>query len=125
MLDAKTFEVKGRWENGGEQPPLNYDFWYQPRKNVLVSSEFAAPNTLRGGFELDDVEAGRYGQPAALLGPRRADARADDRLRRAGLVPLEMRGLHDPEAGEGFVGAALSSTMWRCHRTNGAWRRSR
>ena len=39
-LDAKTFEVKGRWENGGERPPFNYDFWYQPRKNVLVSSEF-------------------------------------------------------------------------------------
>ena len=37
VLDAKTFEVKGRWENGGEKPPLNYDFWYQPRKNVLVS----------------------------------------------------------------------------------------
>ena len=35
VLDAQTFEVKGRWENGGERPPLNYDFWYQPRKNVL------------------------------------------------------------------------------------------
>ena len=22
VLDAKTFEVKGRWENGGEAPPL-------------------------------------------------------------------------------------------------------
>src|SRR5262245_50249621 len=33
VLDAKTFEIKGRWENGGEHPPLNYDFWYQPRKN--------------------------------------------------------------------------------------------
>ena len=44
VLDARTFEVKGRWENGGERPPLNYDFWYQPRKNVLVSSEFGEPN---------------------------------------------------------------------------------
>src|SRR5262249_44343482 len=39
VLDAQTFEVKGRWENGNERPPMNYDFWYQPRKNVLVSSE--------------------------------------------------------------------------------------
>jgi methanethiol oxidase len=44
VLDAKTFEIKGRWENGGDRPPMNYDFWYQPRKNVLVSSEFGEPN---------------------------------------------------------------------------------
>ena len=62
VLDAKTFEVKGRWENGGERPPLNYDFWYQPRKNVLVSSEFGEPNAYEPGFDLADVEAGRYGQ---------------------------------------------------------------
>src|ERR671937_429021 len=40
VLDAKTFELKGRWENGGPTPPMNYDFWYQPRKNVMISSEF-------------------------------------------------------------------------------------
>ncbi len=55
VLDARTFEVKGRWENGGERPPLNYDFWYQPRKNVLVSSEFGEPNAYEAGFDLDDV----------------------------------------------------------------------
>ena len=82
VLDAKTFELKGRWENGGETPPLNYDFWYQPRKNVLVSSEFGEPNAYEKGFDLDDVAAGRYGQPAPLLEPRRAHARADDRPRR-------------------------------------------
>ena len=72
VLDAQTFEVKGRWENGGETPPLNYDFWYQPRKNVLVSSEFGEPNAYEPGFDLDDVDAGRYGQPPALLEPGRA-----------------------------------------------------
>src|SRR5207248_1440421 len=36
VIDAKTFEVKGRWENGGPRPAMNYDFWYQPRKNTLV-----------------------------------------------------------------------------------------
>ena len=61
VLDAKTFEVKGRWENGGETPSFNYDFWYQPRKNVLISSEFGEPNAYEKGFDLDDVAAGRYG----------------------------------------------------------------
>ena len=48
MLDAETFELKGRWENGGETPPLNYDFWYQPRKNVLShpSSASRTPTSL-------------------------------------------------------------------------------
>ena len=32
-----------------------------------------------------------------------------------------MRWLHDPDAEEGFVGAALSSTMWRFRRDNGGW----
>ena len=32
-----------------------------------------------------------------------------------------MRWLHDPDAEEGFVGAALSSTMWHFHRDNGGW----
>src|SRR5687767_15870537 len=32
-----------------------------------------------------------------------------------------MRWLHDPDADEGFVGAALSSTMWRFHRDNGSY----
>ena len=61
VIDAKTFEVKGRWENGGERPPFNYDFWYQPRKNVLISSEFGEPIAYEKGFDLADVSAGRYG----------------------------------------------------------------
>src|SRR5215207_3610450 len=61
VLDARTFEVKGRWENGGGLPRFNYDFWYQPRKNVLASSEFGAPNAYEKGFDIVDVAAGRYG----------------------------------------------------------------
>jgi methanethiol oxidase len=121
VLDAKTFEVKGRWENGGETPPFNYDFWYQPRKNALVSSEFGAPNAYEPGFDLDDVAAGRYGSRIHFwnLAERRVEQTVN--LGENGLVPLEARWLHDPEADEGFVGAALSSTMWHFHRDNGSW----
>ena len=34
-----------------------------------------------------------------------------------GLIPLELRFLHDPNATEGFVGAALSSNIFRFHKT--------
>jgi methanethiol oxidase len=122
VLDAKTFELKGRWENGGERPPLNYDFWYQPRKNVLVSSEFGEPNAYEPGFELDDVGAGRYGRRLHFwnLEERKLEQTVD--LGDNGLIPLEVRWLHDPEAESGFVGAALSSTMFHWYRENSEWR---
>ena len=121
VIDARTFELKGRWENGGPRPPLNYDFWYQPRKNVLVSSEFGEPNAYEPGFDIADVAAGRYGS-GCTSGTWASDGstrRID--LGEAGLVPLEVRWLHDPDATEGFVGAALSSNIFRWHRANGAW----
>jgi selenium-binding protein 1 len=121
VLDAKTFEIKGRWENGTETPKFNYDFWYQPRKNALISSEFGEPNAYEPGFNLDDVPAGRYGSKLHFwnLAERTLEQTLD--LGETGLVPLEARWLHDPDADEGFVGAALSSTMWHFHR-NGDWK---
>jgi selenium-binding protein 1 len=121
LLDAKTFEVKGRWENGGERPPMNYDFWYQPRKNVLISSEFGEPNAYEPGFDLDDVAAGRYGSRLHFWDLEKRTLEQTLDLGQQGLVPLEVRWLHDPEAEEGFVGAALSSVMWHWHRANGSW----
>ena len=121
VLDAKTFEIKGRWENGGERPPMNYDFWYQPRKNALVSSEFGEPKAYEPGFDLADVQAGRYGQRLHFwnLAERTLEQTID--LGEQGLVPLEIRWLHDPESEQGFVGAALSSVIWRFQRANGSW----
>jgi methanethiol oxidase len=121
VLDATTFEVKGRWENGGPRPAMNYDFWYQPRKNVLVSSEFGVPNAYEPGFDLADVEAGRYGQQLHFWSLERRELEQTIDLGANGLVPLEIRWKHDPEADEGFVGAALSSTLWHFHRANGSY----
>jgi selenium-binding protein 1 len=120
VLDAQTFEVKGRWENGGETPRFNYDFWYQPRKNALISSEFGEPNAYEPGFDPTHVAEGRYGSRINFwkLEERELEQTVD--LGESGLVPLEARWLHDPDADEGFVGAALSSTMWHFHR-NGEW----
>ena len=121
VLDAQTFEIKGRWENGGPHPQLNYDFWYQPRQNVLASSEFGEPNAYEGGFDPDDVAAGRYGSRLHFwnLAERRVEQTLE--LGETGLVPLEIRWLHDPDADQGYVGAALSSTMWHFHRANGSY----
>jgi len=120
-LDASTFEVKGRWENGGERPGLNYDFWYQPRQDVLVSSEFGEPNAYEPGFDPEDVGRGRYGQRLHFWNLTSRELEQTIDLGERGLVPLELRMRHDPDAAEGFAAATLSSAVWRFHRANGSW----
>jgi methanethiol oxidase len=120
-IDAKTFEVKGRWENGGPHPSLNYDFWYSPRKNVLVSSEFGEPNAYEPGFDIEDVMAGRYGSRLHFWNLEDRNLEQTIELGDDGLVPLEVRWLHDPDSETGFVAAALSSNIFRWHRPNGSW----
>jgi methanethiol oxidase len=121
VLDARGFEIKGRWENGGATPPFNYDFWYLPRQNTLISSEFGEPNAYEPGFDLDDVGAGRYGRSLHFWDLEARTLAQTIDLGEQGLVPLEIRALHDPEAAQGFLGAALSSVMWRWYRSNGSW----
>jgi selenium-binding protein 1 len=120
VLDAKTFEVLGRWEHDRGDQQMMYDFWYQPRHNVLLSSEWAAPATYEPGFELADVQAGKYGHRLHVWDLEQRTHRQTIELGDTGLVPLEIRWLHDPDAAQGFVAATLSSTLWRVHK-NGTW----
>src|SRR5207248_14241 len=90
LLDP-SFEVVGRWEKGGPAMRFNYDFWYQPRHNVMVSSEWAAPKTYAGGFDPKDVAAGRYGSRLYFWDWKaRAVAQTID-LGADGMIPLEVR----------------------------------
>ena len=59
ILDGKTFDVKGRWEADNKTAPMGYDFWYQPRHNVMISSEFGAPSCFTKGFNPEHVAAGK------------------------------------------------------------------
>lgn len=58
LLDGETFELIGNWELPGEAAPFGYDFWYQPRHNVMISTEWGAPKKLANGFNPADVGAG-------------------------------------------------------------------
>jgi len=65
----KDFEIQGRWENSMGEIKFGYDFWYQPRHNVMVSSEWAAPNTFMPGFDLEEVGLlGRAAEHTSQLG---------------------------------------------------------
>lgn len=121
LLDDK-FEVVGRWEASTHGMNYNYDYWYQPRHNVMVSSEWAAPATTRPGFKLDDVKAGKYGHHLHFWDwSRRTIAKSID-LGETGLIPLEVRFHHNPASTHGFVGAALSSVLWHFFKDGDDWR---
>jgi selenium-binding protein 1 len=112
LLFDEKYEVKGRWEKDTTGMGFNYDFWYQPRHDVMVSSEWAAPRTFQPGPNFDDVKAGKYGQKIHLWDWKERKIRQSFDLGGAS-IPLEVRFAHDPAKALGFVGAALSSTMWR------------
>jgi len=121
VLDARDFSVLGRWENDKGPQELMYDFWYQPRQNTLISSEWAAPNTFGPGFDPAQVAAGKYGQRLHFWDLEQKNHVQTVDLGDEGLIPLEIRWLHDPDAREGFVGATLSSNVMRFHSENGSW----
>lgn len=121
LLLDENFEVAGRWENDASGMDYNYDFWYQPRHNVMVSSEWAAPNTYLAGFDPADVEAGKYGRKLHLWDwQNRKISRSLD-LGEDSLIPLEVRFHHDPDSTHDYVGAALSSNILHWSKQNGDW----
>ncbi len=121
VLDAKNFDILGRWGKDTNGMQFTYDFWYSPRQNAMVSSEWGAPNTFQKGFDLKDVSAGKYGHSIHFwdLDAQRVTQSID--LGAEGMIPLEVRWLHNPDAQTGFVGAALSSSIWRWSRNGGNW----
>lgn len=117
----KDFEIMGRWENDITGMNFNYDFWYQPRHNMMVSTEWAAPNTFMPGFDLEDVGKGKYGQHIHFWDFKNKSITRTVDLGGDGLIPLEVRFHHNPDSTHGFVGAALSSNIFHWFKDeNGA-----
>lgn len=122
LLNGEDFSIEGNWEAEGDHAPFGYDFWYQPQHNVMISTEWGAPKAIKGGFKPQDVEEGLYGNGLNVW-----DWTSHKRLQRIdlgsdGYLPLEVRFMHDPSQPEGFVGCALSSTVFRFFQNpTGEW----
>jgi selenium-binding protein 1 len=121
QLDQEDFSIDGRWEADPGEMELNYDYWYQPRHDVLISSEWAAPETYYPGFDLADVEAGKYGDSIHVWSWADREHRQTLEFGEAGRIPLEVRMSHNPEETQGYVGAALSSNVIRFYEDGDGW----
>jgi selenium-binding protein 1 len=87
----------------------------------MVSSEWAAPNTVRRGFHLEDVQAGKFGHQLQFWDWNKRQIAQTVDLGSGGLIPLEVRFHHNPDSSHGFVGAALSSAVFHWHKMEDRW----
>lgn len=58
MINSDNWTVDCEWGKNGTTVPMGYDYWYQPRFDVMISTEWGSPNALRNGFDLADVADG-------------------------------------------------------------------
>merc|ERR1712110_227225 len=123
LLDGETFKPIGTWPKTKEdETPFGYDFWYQPYHNVMISTEWGHPRCFFGGLDLKDVEAGNYGTHLNVYDWKQRKLIQKVDLGPEGVMPLEIRFLHNPKATEGFVGSALFANMYRYYKTDkGDW----
>ncbi|KAK8749338.1 hypothetical protein OTU49_015803, partial [Cherax quadricarinatus] len=113
-FDSVTFEHTGPWTRMDSE--FGYDYWYQPARDVLISSEWGCPTAYFKGFNPKDVESGKYGTHLNVYSwsDQRLLQRID--LGIEGIMPLEIRFLHNPLATQGFVGCALYANVFRFYQ---------
>jgi len=118
LLNGETFEINGKWTESSTK--FGYDFWYQPYHNVMVSTEWGTPAKLKNCFDPSDVSA-FYGHHIHFWNWKGRTLIKSIDLGMEGLIPLETRFLHSPEKAIGFVGCALSSTVFVYWKENDDW----
>ncbi|KAI1709713.1 56kDa selenium binding protein (SBP56) domain-containing protein [Ditylenchus destructor] len=117
LIDGNEFKISGKWPANGEITKFGYDFWYQPRRNVMISTEWGNPNKIRNGFNLKDLLEGQYGNSVHIWDWNKRTLKQTINLDGpTGLMPLEVRFLHDPTKDHAFVGSALGSAIYHLYR---------
>ncbi|KAL8184770.1 UNVERIFIED_CONTAM: Methanethiol oxidase [Gekko kuhli] len=121
LLDAETFEVKGNWERPTQAAPQGYDFWYQPRHNVMMSTEWGVPKFFVTGFNPADLGKGRYGRRLNVWDwTTHCLLQSIDLGEDSG--PFEIRFLHNPDAAHGMVLCTFKGAVFHFYKTqDGCW----
>jgi len=131
MLDAETFDLRGRWEVDRGPQYFAYDFWWHLGYDTMITSEWGTPNMVENGVVPDLLLGGKYGHQLHVwdLDKRRHKQVLD--LGSEQQMVLELRPAHDPTRAYGFLGVVvslkdLSSSIWVWHREaaggNGTWK---
>ena len=79
----------------------------------MISSEWGAPKSFKTGLDIAHVEQGNYGTHLNVFDWKEGKMIQKVDLGMEGVMPLEIRFLHDPLATEGYVGCALYANIFR------------
>ncbi|CAG9770482.1 unnamed protein product [Ceutorhynchus assimilis] len=122
LIDSKTFKVKGTWVQG-KAAKFNYDFWYQPYHDIMVSTEWGAPKIWKRGYHPDDITTpDAYGRNLNFYSWSKRELIQTIDLGPDGIAPLEVRFLHNPKESQGYVGTAVGSSIFRFYKKDdGTW----
>ncbi|KAK6046146.1 selenium binding protein, partial [Cooperia oncophora] len=122
LLDGTTFKPKGCWLDPKSSVPFNYDFWYQPRRDVMISTEWGTPNVIKQGFDAKHVMAGEYGHSVHVFKWSTHEKLQTIELPTLeGVMPLEIRFLHEPTSPYAFFGTVLGSSVFLLHPEDGKY----
>ncbi|XP_077177513.1 methanethiol oxidase-like [Paroedura picta] len=121
LLDAETFELKGTWERPSHAAPMGLDFWYQPKHNVMISTEGGTPKYFVTGLKQADLGKGRYGYGMNIW-----DWTSRCILQSINLgedsCSMDIRFLHIPDSVHGMVTCMLQGSVYHFYKTkDGSW----
>ncbi len=121
MLDAETFDIKGRWEQDRGPQYFSYDFWWHLGHDTMITSEWGTPDMFEQGLVPEKLLAGQYGRALHVWDLRKRTHQQVLDLGAEQQLVFELRPAHDPNETYGFVGVVislkdLSSSIWLWHR---------
>lgn len=114
ILFDQQFNCVGTWTKGERKAAYGYDFWYQPKFNVMVASEWSSPRLIKAGFSAQQVK--KCGRSLNFYNWREQTLIQSLDLGEEGVTPLEIRFLHDPNVCEGYVGCGFFSKLYHFER---------
>jgi len=94
FVTFESYSFSIRWEKPGHSPTFGYDFWYQPRHNIMISSSWGAPAAFTKGFNLQHVADGLYGRHLNVYSWPHGELKQTLDLGDTGLLPLEVISLN-------------------------------
>jgi selenium-binding protein 1 len=121
VMDAETFDIKGKWEIDRGPQQLMYDIWWHLGLDTMVTSEWGTPNMVKDGVNPELLLGGKYGNKLHVWDLRKRKHVQALELGAEQQMVLELRPAHDPTRDYGFASVVvslkdLSSSVWLWYR---------
>jgi selenium-binding protein 1 len=117
LLDAETFDVRGRWEMDRGPQYLAYDFAWHLGHDTVITSEWGTPNMFENGLSPELLLGGKYGHQIHVWDLNKRSHKQVLDLGAEQQLVFELRPARNPTKAYGFAGVVislkdLSSSIW-------------